>query len=172
MRKSITLFIFALLAGAGIVKAQQNPDTTARHFLIDASIINLQEIAAGKLATQQGTTPNIKSFGKMMIDDHNKAEAQLLSVAKSQGIMLPPASTEMPVADLNLKKAQGQNFDRMYVHAMEAGHRSAAMMFQDYAISGKSPAVKTYAAQTLTTIKGHLQMITDIDNKMKYPPAK
>ena len=128
MKKSI---LFILLAGAVRAGAQTpSPDTTARYFLIHASIGNLQEIASGKLAMQKGTTPEIRAFGKMMVDDHSKAEAQLLQVAKMQRIALPTAATEMPVADLNFEKAQGAKFDHLYVHAMAPGHREMLLMFK------------------------------------------
>jgi putative membrane protein len=168
MKKSLIMMGLILLAFAGTVKAQmQSPDTTARYFLIHASIGNLQEIVSGKLAMQKGTTPEIRAFGKMMVDDHGKAEEQLMQVAKSQGIMLPQAATEMPVADLNFKRAQGVEFDHLYVHAMVPGHRATLMMFRDYALTGKNPAVRAFARQTSPVIKKHLEEITTIDQNMK-----
>ena len=92
MKKSFIIGLLIAFAGANAAKAQnQSPDTTAKYFLIHASIGNLQEIASGKLAMEKGTTPEIRAFGKMMADDHSKAEAQLLEVAKMQQIVLPPS---------------------------------------------------------------------------------
>jgi putative membrane protein len=168
MKKSLIMMRLILLAFAGTVKAQmQSPDTTARYFLIQASIGNLQEIVSGKLAMQKGTTSEIRAFGKMMVDDHSRSEAQLLTLAKMQGIALPNAATEMPVADLNFKKAQGAEFNHLYVHAMVPGHRETLMMFRDYALTGKNPAVRAFARQTSPVIKEHLEEITTIDQNMK-----
>jgi hypothetical protein len=53
MRKAI---LFILLSFGTIAKAQipqPDPDTTAKHFLIVASIKNLQEISAGEQAVQK-----------------------------------------------------------------------------------------------------------------------
>ena len=56
-----------LLALAIAVKAQApDPDTTAKHFLILASIGNLQEVNAGKLAVQKTAKPDVKMFGEMI----------------------------------------------------------------------------------------------------------
>ena len=173
MKKIRLVFTFFLVSVITVLKAQtQSPDTSARYFLIHASIGNLQEIAAGKLAIAQGASPEVKAFGRMMVDDHSRAETQLLQLAKAQHIDLPAASTEIPVPDLNLKKANGPDFDRLYVHNMVPGHRQTVMMFLDYGITGKNNAVKTFANETLPTLKAHLKAIKAIDDKMKFAAAK
>src|ERR1700710_783450 len=70
---------------------QPDPDTTAKHFLIVASIKNLQEISAGQQAVQKAKNAGVRAFGQMMIKDHGQAEQQLLALAKSRSISLPPA---------------------------------------------------------------------------------
>ena len=167
------LLIMMLLGFGAAAKAQApDPDTTARHFLIMASIGNLQEINAGKAASQKATQSDIKSFGQMMVSDHSDAEKQLLQLAKSRNIQLPEAATGAPPEDLNLKKATGEDFDRMYVHAMVSGHASTVMMFQNYAITGKNPMVKAWAQQMLPTLKGHLDAIKKLDEKYKNLASK
>ena len=67
MKKNISLLIIAGLV-ITVCKAQApDPDTTARHFVIMASIGNLQEINAGKQATQKAVRADVKSFGQMMV---------------------------------------------------------------------------------------------------------
>jgi putative membrane protein len=171
MKKLTMLFLFFAITATA--KAQeQSPDTTAWYFLVQASIGNLQEIASGKLAMQKAASPNVKAFGKMMVDDHSKAQAKLLAVAQSQNIQLPSASTATPLPDMTLATAANKDFDRLYVHSMVPGHRQTFMMFQNYAITGKNAAVKAFANETLPTLKQHLQAITTIDKNMKYQVAK
>ena len=72
MRK---LMIILLLGIGAAVRAQApDPDTTARHFLIMASIGNLQEAQAGKLAVRKAGHADVRSFGEMMVKDHSGAE--------------------------------------------------------------------------------------------------
>jgi putative membrane protein len=171
--KKIILFI--LIAGLAVsnVKAQApDPDTTARHFLIMASIGNLQEAGSGKLAARKAIRADVKSFGQMMVTDHSDAEQKLLQLAKFRGYQLPAAATDTPPPDLNLSKASGDDFDRMYIHAMVSGHRSTVMMFQDYAITGKDPAIRAFAQQMLPTLKAHLAAIKALDEKYKDLTAK
>ena len=149
-----------------------DPDTTARHFIIMASIGNLQEINSGNLAEQKATKPDVKSFGQMMVSDHSKAEQKLLQLAKNCGYQIPAAATTTPPPDLNLSKASGDDFDRMYIHAMVTGHRNTVMMFQNYAITGKDPKVRAFAQQMLPSLKQHLEAIKALDEKYKNLVAK
>ncbi len=145
---------------------QPDPDTTAKHFLIVASIKNLQEVSAAELASQQAKRTDVRSFGQMMLKDHGSAEQQLLQLAKKRRIDLPPAATGGVKPDLMLKNA-GAKFDQMYVHAMVSGHNNTVQTFQNYAITGKDPEVKAFAQQMLPTLKHHLEEIKAIDEKLK-----
>jgi putative membrane protein len=165
-----TAIIILLLGCAGFTAKAQipqpDPDTTANHFLTVASIGNLQEASAGQLATLKGKRADVRSFGQMMVKDHGQAEQQLLALAKSRGYALPAAATGSIQPDLNLKNA-GDNFDKLYVHAMVAGHNHTVQTFETYATNGKDPVVKAFAQQMLPTIKAHLAAIKAIDSRLK-----
>ena len=153
--------------GINAAKAQiQNPDTTAKTFIINASIGNMQEIVSGKIAAEKAVSPEVKAFANRMVADHSKAEQQLLQLAKQKGYQIPPEATETPVPEPMLEQATGKEFDKMYVHMMVPGHRNTVYMFETYAIGGKDLDVKAFAQQTLPTLKQHLAMITAIDDRM------
>lgn len=104
----------------------------------------------------------------MMISDHGKAEQHLLALAKIRGILLPAAATGGIQANLNLKNA-GEDFDQLYVHAMVVNHAGTVETLENYATTGKDPAVKVFAQQLLPTLKAHLAKIKAIDNQFKEP---
>jgi putative membrane protein len=166
MKNIIITFVLGL--GCITVHAQipqPDPDTTAKHFLIVASIKNLQEVSSGQLAAQKAGRPDVKSFAQMMVKDHGDAEQKLLQLAKSRGITLPAEATGGIQPDLNLKNA-GSNFDQLYVHGMVSGHQNTVEVFQNYAVNGKDPAVKAWAQQMLPTLKHHLDEIKTIDKQL------
>lgn len=160
----ISLCLSYILCTAQI--PQPDPDTTARHFLIVASIGNLQEVNAGRLAEKTGKNAAVRSFGEMMIKGHGEAEQKLLQLARSKGITLPSTATGGIQADLNLKNA-GENFDKLYVHAMINGHRATVHTFENYATTGKDPNVRAFAKQMLPIIKQHLAEISAIEAQLK-----
>ena len=170
MKKIITL---SLLSGILMTKSYaQDPDTTARHFLIMASIGNIQEVSAGKLAAQKATRADIKSFGEMMVKDYSEAEKKLLKLARERGYEIPADVTEPPQPDPHLVNASGDDFDRIYIHAMVPDHGSAVMMFENYATTGKDPEVRAFAKEMLPTLKEHLATIKGLDEKYKNLTAK
>ena len=161
------LCILCLCFGGLAAKAQipqPDPDTTAKHFLIVASIKNLREVSAGEQAMQKAKKSAVRSFAQMMIKDHGQSEQQLLSLAKSRGINLPAAATGGIKPDLLL--AGAANFDSAYVHAMSAGHGNTVQMFENYAVTGKDPAVRAWAQQMLPTLKMHLEHIKAIEKTL------
>jgi putative membrane protein len=166
--KKVLIYLLCAFGGPAL-KAQipqPDPDTTAKHFLIVASIGNLQEASAGQLAVQKAKNPDVRAFGQMMVKDHGEAEQKLLALAKSRGITLPAAATGGVQGDLNLKNA-GDNFDKLYVHNMVAGHGNTVQTFEAYTINGKDPVVKAFAQQMLPTLKAHLAAIKALNENMK-----
>ncbi len=155
-----------------VTAQDKSNDTTARYFIIQASIGNLQEIAIGRLATAQAASPDVKAFASKMVADHTKAEAQLMQLVETRGFQIPHEATDPPVEDMMLKKEIGKDFDRMYVHMMVPDHRQTVQLFEKYALAGKDPDVKAFARQTLPTLKDHLAAISAIDQNMKNAVAK
>jgi len=160
----ISLCFVGIAAKAQI--PQPDPDTTAKHFLIVASISNLQETSAGQLAAQMAKKPEVKSYGQMMVKDHGMSEQELLALAKRRHIDLPPAATGGIQPDPMLKNA-GANFDKMYVHTMVSGHNNTVQTFQNYATTGKDPEVKAWAQKMLPALKMHLEHIKAIEQQLK-----
>ena len=75
----------------------------------------MAEVELGKLASEKGTDPKVKDFGKMMITDHGKANAELKSIAHSKNIELPSQldAGHKALKD-KLSKLSGKEFDSSY----------------------------------------------------------
>jgi putative membrane protein len=173
MRASNLLLALTVLIACSTVKAQdKSNDTTARYFIIQASIGNLQEVAQGRLAAEQAVSPEVKAFAQRMVTDHSKAETQLMQLIKSRGFQIPQEATDIPVSDLMLKNTPAKDFDRIYVHMMVPDHRQTVQLFEKYVLTGKDPDVRAFAQQTLPLLKEHLAAIIAIDNSMKDAVAK
>lgn len=163
MKKTALFILFAF--GGLAAKAQipqPDPDTTAQHFLIVASIGNLQEVSASQQAVQKAKRAEASMFGEMMVKDHSESEQQLLALAKSRGISLPAAATGGIQPNIALKNA-GDHFDQLYVHGMVSAHGAAVQSFAAYAINGKDPAVKAWAKEMLPKLKAHHDYISTLE---------
>ena len=94
-----------------------------RDFVKDVTRMNAAEIDASRLALDKSSSPDVKKFAQMMIDDHTAAGAKLSGVAAQNGIQTP-AEPDDAHADLRdkLSRKQGLDFDKDYMDAMVDGH--------------------------------------------------
>jgi putative membrane protein len=167
--KWIILFTLAVFSSPNMHAQDKSNDTTARYFIIQASIGNLQEIQIAKLALQRTESNEVKAFANRMIADHSQAQAQLMQIIRVRNFQIPAAATDTPVYDLMLKNLPAKDFDRMYVHMMVPDHRQTVHLFEVYAWTGKDPDISSFAKQSLPTLKEHLAAIVAIDNSMTKP---
>jgi putative membrane protein len=173
MRTIYTILVFAASLAFSVANAQdKSNDTTARYFITQASIGNLQEISAGRLAAGQAGSPEVKAFGERMVADHSKSQAQLMQLITARGFQIPHEATDPPVPDKMLKNLHGKDFDRMYVHMMVPDHRQTVQMFEKYALTGKDPDTRAFAQQVLPVLKQHLDAITAIDKSQNAEPMR
>ena len=109
----------------------------------------------------------MRQFGQRMVDDHTKANEELMRVASSKGMTPPAALDAKHQAEMQkLSALSGEKFDNEYVKMMVKDHKKDVGEFQKEAERGADPDVKAFAAATLPTLREHLQMIQRINDKM------
>src|SRR6188768_3227557 len=144
--------VVLILAGSG-TQALAKSDTA---FLTEAIQINLAEISVGDLAQKNGGSDDVKSFGKMLVDDHTASNTQATSLAQANGVTPP---TEPKAADKQkhdeLAKLSGADFDREFAKAMVKGHEEAISKFE--AASKGDDDIAKFAQETLPTLQKHLK---------------
>jgi putative membrane protein len=130
-----------------------------RKFVMEAAEGGMAEVELGRLAASQGTNPDVKAFGQRMVDDHSKANDKLKTIATEEGITLPTTlKGEMKTMHDKLSKTSGAAFDKMYMSHMVKDHVKDVKEFEKESKSGKDADVKQFAADTLPTLREHLQM--------------
>ena len=129
------------------------------NFLMEAAMGGMLEVELGRLATQQGASEAVKQFGQRMVDDHGKANQELMSLAQSKGITLPTELDEKHKKDMTkLSALTGADFDREYGKMMLSDHRKDVSEFEKQSTRGGDADLKAFATKTLPTLKEHLQM--------------
>ena len=140
-------------------------DTT---FASKAAVGGMAEVALGKMAASKGTDKQVKDFGNMMVMDHGKANAELMSIAKAKNItLLAGLDAEHQAKSDSLSKLSGADFDRAYVAAMVEGHKKTLALMQSEASNGKDAELKAFAAKTAPVVQMHLDHITKIQGNLK-----
>jgi putative membrane protein len=140
-------------------------DTT---FAAKAAVGGMAEVALGKMAAAKSSDSKIKEFGQMMVMDHGKANAELMSIAKAKNITLPATlDAEHQAKSDSLSKLSGKDFDVAYVNAMIEGHKKTLALMQSEAANGKDADLKAFAAKTAPVVQTHLDKIQQIHDSMK-----
>ena len=120
---------------------------------------NLAEIESGKLAAAKAQSPDVKSFGQKMVDDHGKMLEDLKSLAKAKGVALPDALSLKDLAEKKkLEHHSGADFDKSYMAEMVKDHEKDLKEVQDLAAKAKDPDFKAAMQKASGKIKEHLQL--------------
>jgi putative membrane protein len=180
-----TLFVFsfgaAMTLSSAVAQQDKDPNGTAMSskksagmstadttFVKKAARGGMAEVELGQLATQKAASEDVKKFGQRMVDDHSKANDQLKQVAAQEHIDLP---TEPGAKDkatkARLEKLSGEQFDRAYMTHMVKDHKTDVAEFAHASKTAKDPAVKSFAEQTLPTLREHLKEAEKIAPKAK-----
>jgi putative membrane protein len=103
------------------------PGMGDKDFVNDLAIAGTAEVELGRMASEKGSNPEVKKFGKMMVDDHTAAGDKLKAIATQHNIEWPTTLDDKH-RDLRdkLAKLQGAEFDREYMSAMVDGHQAVA----------------------------------------------
>lgn len=146
-------------AAKGEQTGMANMSSSDHNFLMDAAMGGMMEVELGKLATTNGTSDAVKQFGQRMVDDHSKANAELMSLATTKGITLPTELDEKHRAHVTkLTSLTGADFDREYSKMMLSDHKKDVSEFEKESTRGADADLKMFATNTLPTLREHLQM--------------
>ncbi len=136
-------------------------------FMMMAAMSDMNEISASNAALSKSSNEEVKKFAQMMVDDHTKASEELKPIAMSKNVMLPTDTDAKHKAAMEKMSAMsGDGFDKEYIKMMVKDHEKAVSMFQKEADSGKDAEAKAFAAKTLPTLQGHLDMARSMMTKM------
>jgi putative membrane protein len=95
--KALMNCTLVLLAITSTCAAQTTTGSTAsitpEHFIQQAAIGGIKEVATGNIAQQKSQDAKIKAYGMMMTTDHSQANQELMALAKSKNIQLPQVDT-------------------------------------------------------------------------------
>ena len=128
-------------------------------FAVKAADGGLLEVKLGELAQSKGVSPEVKDLGKMMAEDHSKANEELQALAQTKNITLPTTMSEECQQKYNdVASKEGQDFDDAFTDLMVKGHQKNLDAFKKEAEKGDDPDLKSWAAGKVATLEHHLTM--------------
>ena len=158
MRPLITAFALAafLSAPAFAEDKMSNDDASAMKQLAQS---NLSEISAGKAAASKAQSPDVKSFGQKMVDDHSKMLADLRALAKAKNVALPQDANVKDMAQMKMiERKSGAEFDKEYMEHMVKDHEKDLKDLQNLAAKAKDPQFKAAVEKASAKVKEHYEL--------------
>jgi putative membrane protein len=155
----------------GASQRADNPATQAakslsasdRKFVKEAAAGGMLEVQLGQLAQQKASSPEVRRMAQHIVEDHTRANEELMSIAKAKGVEVPVQLDGKHARQVKrLEKLSGEQFDRAYAKLMVSDHEKDVGLFKRQAENGSDPELKAFAAETLPKLQQHLAMARDV----------
>jgi putative membrane protein len=128
-----------------------------------AAMGGLAEVDLGKLAASKAVDPGVKQFAQRMVDDHEKANGKLKSIAQKSNVPLPTnIDVEHGKAFADLNKLNGHQFDRAYLAYTTVEHQKTAQLLAWEIGQGEDAGMQRFASETLPAVLDHLRVARDL----------
>ena len=144
-------------------------DSETKNFVKNARVGGTFEIETSKLALEKTQNADIRSFAERMVTDHTNASEKLEQIVSGEAIKVDePTSADkldkkhQAMLD-KLRKADGAQFDRLYVQMQQDAHNEAVTLFSKYAKGGDNAALKSFAQETLPTLQDHKKHVAGMN---------
>jgi putative membrane protein len=144
-------------------------DSETKNFVKNARIGGMFEVESSKLALEKSQDSGIRSFAQQMVDDHTKANEQLETTLTNANLMVDQPSSPDKLDKKHqamldkLRKASGDQFNKMYVKMQQDAHDEAVKLFTSYSKKGDNAEVKSFASETLPTLQEHRKHINSMN---------
>ncbi|KTD22909.1 Predicted outer membrane protein [Legionella lansingensis] len=151
--------------------AQNQQDGEVIGFLI---VLNQNEMAAAKDALNKKVNPKVKSYARMLYNDHSKNLKDTMKISKKIG--QSPAQTNKVAslkrkgekAQASLSSLQDTDFEVAYIDAMVRGHEEALIIIDENLINNvNNPDLKKHLKTTRSHVQQHLNAAKQIQQNLK-----
>ena len=137
-------------------------------FAVKAADGGMLEVQLGTLALTKASSPEVKQFAQMMVDDHSNANNELKALAQQKNISLPTVLGDDHQKKFdNLNEKSGADFDKEYMDLMVTDHKKDIKEFEDEGKDGKDPDLKAWADGKIATLRHHLEMAERTQESVK-----
>ena len=151
----------AILTMPGLAQAADPPATSEVLGKLHQS--NQKEIEMGKMAQKNGTSKDVKGYGKTLVKDHTAADKKVVALAKKEKVELPAAA-----AGEGHDMAAGADFDAKFAQEMLDDHKkdvAEATSARDATNDEKLKKLLTELVPTLQKHQDAAQKLLDTTKK-------
>jgi putative membrane protein len=128
--------------------------TDEKAFLERMHYTHQMEIKLGRLAQQNASNPDVKSFAERMVRDHTQADQKLMSMAQGRGMKL--SDTPRPMNDMETKhlaagKAQMEKLQTLKDEAFDSSYMASQVEMHDASLGKLMAGRQAFSGNTELT---------------------
>lgn len=127
-------------------------------FVTRASIGHLFAIMESQLAIGRTGDPNIKALAQQLVEDHQKAQAELEPAANGSSAAVATAlDGDHQARVMALQSKSGADFDKTYVADQGEIHSNTLTLYADYMLLGDNARLKALAIKMIPITEAQLR---------------
>jgi putative membrane protein len=139
------------------------PTLVDRSFLHRTMERSLAQVEMGQLAAQKSLSDDVKRFGLMMTQIHERLETQLSPIAQRLGVMEPKGPSKKEKMEIaKMQALSGADFDTAFIKAMLKAQQHDLKSFENEAQNGRDPATQEVAAKDEVTLNRRLSRLQQL----------
>jgi putative membrane protein len=144
-----------------------------REFAKKASACGMAGVNLSYLAKARSRDAAVLQFAQQVVDDHTNVNRALIEWANRQRAPVAKTMDEKHQKMYDeLKKMDGNKFDRAYMEGMVKAHEEAIKLFETESKDGKDASLKAWADKSLPVLKKHLEKAREVCEKTKGEDEK
>lgn len=132
---------------------------TERGFVNEAASAGLYEVAGAQMAAAKASAPDVRAYGKLLVERQRAAQDELLRLAGAHGLVLPNDLETAERAKLDrLARLDGPAFDREFVQTVGVNDRQATIArFSAARRNVRDPELVAWIDKALPELQRQLQ---------------
>jgi len=139
------------------------PTLVDRSFLHRTMERSLAQVEMGRLAAQKSMSDDVKRFGQMMTEIHDRLETQLNPIAQRLGVMEPKGPSKKEKMEIaKMQALSGADFDTAFIKTMLKAQEHDIKSFENEAQNGRDPATQEVAAKDEATLNRRLARLQQL----------
>ncbi|MFF7314882.1 DUF4142 domain-containing protein [Streptomyces sp. NPDC008137] len=131
-----------------------------QEFLVKVRLAGLWEPAAGRQARTKGTTPDVRTAGRRLVEGHRFLDERVRGAAAQLGLTLPDAPDDQQKRWLTtLDEARGAEYDRRFATVLRLSQGQVFPVVAQVRASTRNSLVRALADDATKTVLGHIKAL-------------
>ncbi len=133
-----------------------NFSTEDSSFLAEALSGGIMEVKLGELAIKKSKQESTQELGKMMVQDHSKANEEIRMLLKQRNLTIKDSLTKEHKSKIKeFEGIKAAEFDKKYIREMQTDHRKDISKFEAHLNKTANSSLKDFVNRTLPVLKKH-----------------